>query len=298
MVISKRRSVCVFLIFIFALGVLILPNLVRGYSSYTSIRQEAPLQGSQVEILHALEVQLNAHNVDGALAFFAENASVYDPTTISCYGGTGFLCEPSELISSYTSKAQIRGWLEYLAQVNLEVQEIGVPKIIGNNVTWSWQVSNDGYRELNVAPLVGTGEAVINGNLIQYLSFRLNTDSVRALRAALALYSRSPFFLAAESIAVGLVALGLVFPGVAVYYVTRVKQLFATVPKLDKPWILLGACLGSIFVSVLLVALREFAGVSPNIIDPFFDGAVSFSSISVMSAVILMKRVMLGEAHE
>lgn len=294
----NRRSEYVCLMLILVLIALLLPNLANG-SSITSMRHDGQIQENQVEILHAFEDQLNAHNVDGALALFADNASVHDPTTISCLGGTGGSCEPSELLSSsYSSRSQIRGWLELLAQVNVEVEEVGAPQIFGNNVTWSWQVSNDGYRELNIAPLVGAGEAVIIGNLIEYFTFRLNTDSVQTLRTAIATANQQPFSLAVESIGIGVVALGLVFPGVAVYYVTRVKRLFAAVPNLDKPWMLLEAGLVSIFVSVLLIALREFVRTPPNNIDPSLDGAVSLSCFAVMLAVILMKRVMVSEVAE
>ncbi|MGD0177564.1 MAG: hypothetical protein ABSA50_11930 [Candidatus Bathyarchaeia archaeon] len=262
------------------------------------MHQSVPQQADPVQVLHTFEVQLNAHNVNAALALFTDNAVVYDPTTISCYGGTGSSCEPGNIIISYTSKTQIRGWLQYLAQVDIEVKEAGVPQIAGSNVTWTWQVSNNGYRTLNIAPLVGAGEAILQGNLIKYFSFRLSADSIGKLTAALAASSRSPYSVAGVSIAFSLVALGMVFPGVAVYYVSRVKRLFASVPKLDKPWILLGAGVGVLFVSVLLVALREVAAISTSVADPLFDVILAVCAFFVMSAMILMKRVMISEPDE
>ena len=300
----NQRNNCACLIFLFVLSVLVFPTLVHGPTQFvearalsTPMRQSVPQQADPVEVLHAFEVQLNAHNMDGAIALFTDDAVVYDPTTISCSGGTGYSCEPS-LTTSYTSKTQIRGWLQYLAQVDIEVREVGVPQTTGNNVTWTWQVSNNGYRNLNIAPLVGTGEAVVQGNLIKYLGFRLNTDSIETLHAALAASSQSSFFIAGQSIAVGLVGLGLVFPAVAVYYVSRVKRLFDTVPNLGKPWILLGAGVGSLFISVMLVALREIGGMSTNVVDPIFDSILAACAFFVMSALILMKRVMISEPDE
>jgi len=302
----NRRNNCACLIFLFVLSVLVVPTLVHGSGTTqpfetrvlgTPMRQSVPQQADPVEVLHAFEVQLNAHNMDGAIALFTDDAVVYDPTTISCSGGTGYFCEPS-LSTSYTSKTQIRGWLQYLAQVDIEVREVGVPQTTGNNVTWTWQVSNNGYRNLNIAPLVGAGEAVVQGNLIRYLGFRLSTDSIETLHAALAASSQSSFFIAGQSIAVGLVGLGLVFPAVAVYYVSRVKRLFDTVPNLGKPWILLGAGVGSLFISVVLVALREIGGMSTNVVDPIFDATLAACAFFVMSALILMKRVMISEPDE
>jgi len=248
-------------------------------------------------VLNSFEVQINAHQVDGALALFTDDAVVYDPSNIDCSGGTGLSCAPS-IISTYTSKTQIRGWLQYLAEVDIEVGEVGAPQTNGNNVTWTWQVSNNGYRSLNIAPLVGTGEATVKGNLIKYLKFVLSPDSEQKLQAAFATAARSPYSVAASGFAVGIVALGLVFPGVAVYYISRVKRLFATVPRLDKPWMLLGAGVGALFISVLLVVLRDVAGISTSVVDPLFDVILAVCAFFVMSAMILMKRVMISEPDE
>ena len=255
--------------------------------------QGFPLQANPVEVLNAFEVQLNAHNVKAALALFTDDAAVYDPTAISCYGGTGYSCEPS-LFISYTSKTQIRGWLQYLAEVDIEVKEVGAPQTTGNNVTWTWQVSNNGYRSLNIAPLVGAGEAIVQGNLIKYLNFRLSTDSIEKLEAALAASSRSPFSVARESIGFGLFVLGLVFPAAAAYYISRVRTLFAAVPKLKRPWVLLQAGVVCLFTAILVVGVRSSIGTSIPSLDIIQYVAVVLTGFFILVAMVLMKRVWLA----
>lgn len=250
-------------------------------------------------VVAAFEAAVNTHNVAAAVSLFTDDAVVLDPSNIAClYGAIGIRCEPSGGMALYTSKAQIRGWLQLLADENVQVKEIGVAQSNGNNVTWTWEVSVDEYRRLNVAPLVGTGEATVQGNLTKYLKFALSADSELKLQAAFATVRQSPYSVAAGGFAVGIVALGLVFPGVAVYYISRVKRLFATVPRIDKPWMLLGAGVGALFISALLVILRDVAGMSTSVVDPLFDVILAVCAFFVMSAMILMKRVMISELDE
>ncbi len=257
------------------------------------------IQQNPAAAVAALEVAVNTHNVAVALSLFTDDAVVLDPSNIACvYGAIGIRCQPATILSVVTSKAQIRGWLQLLAEENIHVDEIGAFQSTGNNVTWTWEVSVDEYRRLNVAPLVGTGEATVQGDLIKYLKFVLSPESEQKLQAAFATVRQSPYSVAAGGFAFGIVALGLVFPGVAVYYISRVKRLFATVPRLDKPWMLLGAGVGALFISVLLVALRDIAGMSTSVVDPLFDVILAVCAFFVMSAMILMKRVMISEPDE
>jgi len=49
---------------------------------------------------------------------------------------------------------------------------------------------------------------------------------------------------------------------------------------------------------VLLVALREVAAISTSVADPLFDVILAVCAFFVMSAMILMKRVMISEPDE
>ena len=269
---------------------------VQGIS--IPIRGGPRVQESPAAVVTAFEVALNTHNVTVALSLFTDDAVVLDPSNIACWPGSlNIRCQPIPG-SVGIGTTQIRGWLQVLVEENIQVKEIGALESTGNNVTWTWEVSVDEYRRLNVAPLVGTGEATVQGNLIKYLKFVLSAESEQKLQAAFATVRQSPYSVAAGGFIVGIVALGLVFPAVSVYYVSKVKRLFATVPRLDKPWILLGAGVGSLFVSVLLVALRDVTGMSTSFVDPLFDVILAFCAFFVMSAMILMKRVMISEPDE
>jgi hypothetical protein len=262
------------------------------------VRGNPGIQESLAAVVAAFEVAVNTHNVAVALSLFTDDAVVVDPSNIACWAGPlGIRCQPIAG-AYYSATTQIRGWLQVLVAENIQVKEIGALESTGNNVTWTWEVSVDEYRRLNVAPLVGTGEATVQGNLIKYLNFVLSAESEQRLQAAFAIARKSPYSVAAGGFAFGIVALGLVFPGVAVYYISRVKRLFATVPRLDKPWMLLGAGVGALFISVLLVALRDVAGMSASVVDPIFDAILAACAFFLMSAMILMKRVMVSEPDE
>jgi hypothetical protein len=269
---------------------------VQGIS--IPIRGGPRVQESPAAVVTAFEVALNTHNVTVALSLFTDDAVVLDPSNIACWPGSlNIRCQPTPG-SVGIGTTQIRGWLQVLAEENIQVKEIGALESTGNNVTWTWEVSVDEYRRLNVAPLVGTGEATVQGNLIKYLKFVLRAESEQKLQAAFATVRQSPYSVAAGGFAVGMLALGLVFPTAAVYYVSRVKKLFATVPRLDKPWMLLGAGVGALFISVLFVALRDVVGMSTSIVDPLFDVILVICAFLIMSAMILMKRVMISEPNE
>ncbi len=302
---SAQRSLILLFVALSIIAVSLVPHATAIPQTESVQAISIPIHGgprirqNPAAVVAAFEAAVNTHNVAAAVSLFTDDAVVLDPSNIAClYGAIGVRCEPSGGMTLYTSKAQIRGWLQLLADENVQVKEIGVAQSNGNNVTWTWEVSVDEYRRLNVAPLVGTGEATVQGNLTKYLKFALSADSELKLQAAFATVRQSPYSVAAGGFAVGIVALGLVFPGVAVYYISRVKRLFATVPRIDKPWMLLGAGVGALFISALLVILRDVAGMSTSVVDPLFDVILAVCAFFVMSAMILMKRVMISELDE
>lgn len=257
-------------------------------------------QGSDVRqapgsVIAAFDAALNTHDADSALALFADNAVVTDTSNIACLPGPPPSCYGSP---SFETRVQIRGWLERLVQENVEVTEPSEYQVLGENVTWAFKVSVDEFRRLGVAPLLGTAEAIVEEDKISSLNLQLDAESTAKLLGAYAASERSSSSLMAGGMGLGVVVLGLIFPGAAIYYVSRVKKLFTTVPRLDKPWILLGAGVASLFVSVLLVALRDIAGMSASIVDSVFDVTLVICAFFIMSAMILMKRVMISEPDE
>jgi hypothetical protein len=103
-------------------------------------------------LITAFDTALNAHDTDTALALFSDIAVVNDPSNIACLPGPPPVCQGYAPV--FTSKVQIRGWLEQLSKDNIQVQEVGSFQAAERNLTWTLAVSVDEYRRLNVAPLV------------------------------------------------------------------------------------------------------------------------------------------------
>jgi hypothetical protein len=198
----------------------------------------------------------------------------------------------------FTSKVQIRGWLEQLARENITVREVGGFNVTDDNVSWTLGVTVNEYRRLDVAPLVATAQATIHNGKIDSLTVKLTPDSLTKLTLAYASSQRSPYSVLAAGLSLGVVTFGLVFPAAAIYYISRVKRLFATVPMLNKPWILLGAGVGALLLSLLLESIGGLTGVSPGTTDSVFTTLLAICAFFVMSSMVLMKRVIVGEADE
>jgi hypothetical protein len=239
---------------------------------------------------------LNSHDSAAAAALFSDGAIVSDLSNIAwCSPAFPTYCGHN---TPYTGTTQIRGWLDALIDINVQLNETQTVFVSGNNVSWAVGVSIDPYRTLEIAPLMAGVNATVENGKFSSLSIGLTAESTRELSLALAAYRSSPYSVMAGGFAFGVIFLGLVFPAVGVYYVSRVKRLFATVPHLDKPWVLLGGGLGVLFISVLLLSLGEVTGIPVGIIDPVFSIALTICAFLVMSSMILMKRVMLGESDE
>ena len=249
---------------------------------------------SPASLAASLDDDLNNHNSSAALALFADGATLFDLNNIawcpgSAHCGTEFV---------YVGSTQIGGWLGYLVSVNVQLNETHVFHVSGNNVSWAVGFSDDSYREIGIALLEANVNATVDNGKFSSFSIGLTVESIRKLSLAIAASHTSPYSAMAGGVAFGSIFLGLVFPAVGVYYVSRVKRLFATVPHLDKPWLLLGAGLGVLFVSVLILSLRGLAGVSVELVDPLFSAMLTICAFLVMTSMILMKRVMLGESDE
>jgi acetyl esterase/lipase len=109
---------------------------------------------------------LNMHDVEGALALFAEDAVVNtgDPTT-------------------YTGTAEIRGWLEELAAANFEIKA-EILEVDGDTVVQQEKLSMDAWREMYLARLEGVRKIEIRGGLIQSIEFSFTEASRSELQTA------------------------------------------------------------------------------------------------------------------
>lgn len=254
-----------------------------------SLATQDPLGQDPSTIVSAFYAALNAHDVDEALALFAVDAVVNDPSNIACLPGPPPLCGPSQGRVSYTTKNQIRGWLEQLARNNIAIKEVGTYQVSGDNVTWTLEVSVNEYRRLDVAPLIATGSAFLEESKIQVLTIRLNADSTKRLALAYASSQQTPFSIMTAGVVIGLVALAFVFPGAAVYYVSRVRLLFASVPWMKKPWILLEVGVATLSIAALSVAIRDAIGIQPATWSMVQSVILIVSALLFLTATVLMK---------
>jgi len=290
---AKRKTVilltiAVFLTFAFA-RVSAHPQTLIGAVTLSHVSQSA------ISLVSSFDADMNDRQASAALALFEDGATVMDLSNIACLPGPPPSCQGQNV---FVGKAQIDGWLQQLIAINVQLNQAPPIQVSGNNVSWAVTVSVDEYRRLNVAPLDAYVNATVENQKFSSLSIELTAESTTRLSEAYVASRASPYSVMASGAAFGLILLGLIFPAVGVYYVSRVKRLFATVPHLDKPWVLLGCGVGALFVSVLLSSIRDVNGVSAGIVDPLFGVTLTICAFLVMSSMLLMKRVMLGESDE
>lgn len=88
----------------------------------------------------------------------------------------------------------------------------------------------------------------------------------------------------------GLIALGLVLPVLTLFYIARVKSLFAAVPRLERPWLLLEAGVGLLFASLLTTAISDGFGFA-SLFRPIGNTLLVLAAFSILCAMVMMKRV-------
>jgi hypothetical protein len=257
---------------------------IRGHGR---VRQDA------ISVIADFDSALNAHNPDAALALFSDEAVVSDLSNIACLSGTNLPSPPCGGQNVLTTKVQIRGWLEQLVKDGIQVKEIGNYRVAAANVTWDLEVTVDEYRRLDVAPLVANAMAVVQDWKIKSLTISLDQESTKKLALGYAANQRTPYSILASGVGFGILVLGLVFPAAAVYYISRVKDLFATVPGLKRPWILLQAGVVSLFIAILLVSIRSTVRAPPSSLNIIQYVVVVLTGFFFLVAMVLMKRVWL-----
>ena len=89
----------------------------------------------------------------------------------------------------------------------------------------------------------------------------------------------SPFLL-------GIAAVGIIFSGIAVYYITVLKNGFEGLGRLERPWVILGCGVGSLVVAALTV---PWAGAS-TIVGVVELVAVVVAAFFILTAMVMMKQ--------
>jgi hypothetical protein len=121
-------------------------------------------------VFDGLHAAINAHDVDAALAFFADDAIVQFPN------------QPPPNV--FRGKTEIRAWLQGDADQNIRVQTEQF-EVAGDRMTWIGKVDVDDLRPLGIT-IEGPAEAVVqNGKIISF-TFTLSQETLAKLQAATA----------------------------------------------------------------------------------------------------------------
>lgn len=299
---KRFRSTLQYLALLVLLTLLAVPLI----SAFTQVAEQDPgivkitghaqVTEDESSVIADFDSALNAHDSDAALALFSDGATVSDLSNIACLPWpTSSQCV-GEFV--FTTAVKIRGWLEQLIEENIQVKEIGKYRIVAANVTWNLEVTVDEYRRLNVAPLVANANAILQDRKIKSLTISLDQESTKKLALGYAASQRTPYSILASGVGLGILVLGLVYPAAAVYYISRVRDLFATVPRLKRPWVLLQAGVVSLFIGMLLVGIKSTVGAPQSSLDMIWYMVVVLTGFFFLAAMVLMRRVWIGASND
>ena len=117
-------------------------------------------------------IPLNAGNVEVALAYWADDATVK------------LLGLPTSDQDSYSGKEQLRGWFKKLVAQHFQMQ-VTVIRVQGNVVTTQTQTWIDMTRQFGIAPLTATEVYIISEGKIASLTSTISPKSRLELQSAL-----------------------------------------------------------------------------------------------------------------
>ena len=121
-------------------------------------------------LVGAFNAAVNAHHVDAALAFFADDALVQFPN------------QPPP--NSHRGTSEIRAWLQADAAQHIRLQTDNL-QMAGDRVTGIGRVEVDTLRPVGIT-LEGPVETVVQGGKITSFTFTLSQDTLAKLQAATA----------------------------------------------------------------------------------------------------------------
>jgi len=121
-------------------------------------------------VFDGFHAAVNAHDIDAALAFFADDAVVQFPN------------QPPPNV--FRGKTEIRAWLQGDADQHIQVKTEQV-KVAGDTMTWIAKVDVDDVRPLGIT-IEGPAEAVLQDGKLKSFSFTLSDATLAKLQAATA----------------------------------------------------------------------------------------------------------------
>jgi len=89
----------------------------------------------------------------------------------------------------------------------------------------------------------------------------------------------------------GLVTLGLLILILTLFYISRVRGLFAAVPRLERPWLLFEAGVILLFASLLVAAISDSFGLTSGLLGPVGNVLLVLTAFFILWAMVTMKRV-------
>ncbi|MEZ4865265.1 MAG: nuclear transport factor 2 family protein [Caldilineaceae bacterium] len=146
------------------IGILLTPGQVTA--------QPAAPQVDPGAVVRAIFVALNSGDVDGALAYVADDAVLT------------FSPPPPGVNPSLVGKAEIRTWWETFVGWHPETEIIDLT-VKGNMVMMTSYVSEDGFRALGVAPMRSELVAIVQEGLLRAYTVTFSKESQAKLAAAL-----------------------------------------------------------------------------------------------------------------
>jgi hypothetical protein len=192
-----------------------------------------------VTLVATLHSSLNAHDSAAALTLFTTDAVIYDPHVIVCpwpITRAWPLCrwpfgpKEAQTGNTYVGTAQIRGWLEWLTQQNVVIKQLKSVQVIGDNASWTFELTLDYYRNIVRAPdpLVATAQALSHGGKFRFLAVDLTPQSNIKVVMAATEARRAQLSATANGIVVGMFALAVIIPvGVVGLTLAKRKRLWA-----------------------------------------------------------------------
>ena len=119
-----------------------------------------------IDVAKELIKRENLHDVDGAVALFADNA----------------VCISS--MDELVTREEIRRWQQELADGNIVLEPLEF-RVEGNTVWWDETIAVDFFRNLGLEQLEGTCEITVHNGKIMTFTFSLSSDSVARLQQAM-----------------------------------------------------------------------------------------------------------------
>lgn len=128
---------------------------------------------SAAALLQAFDAALSAHDLEGALALLADEATVrYEPPP------------PLRAPALYQGRREIRGLLEGLIAQGVAVQADGYTAAGERAHSHGRRVYATGHEALGGNPITLEGEAVVRGGKIVALTFTFSREAVERMGAA------------------------------------------------------------------------------------------------------------------